>query len=310
MEKLANNIVKLRVMNGLSQDDLANKIGVSRQTIHKWEKGITSPKGDNLNLLCEVLEISTDQLLGKEPLILDKKIELAIDELKTDLKEQDAKTLEKRRKALIKKIIKCILTILLTIIIIYACYTAYKFIILTDISNKVSKYENLDNYYCEVETYNDNNLQQKRKIWYKNQKYKIETIKFNDVGEITLKTVNIINLEDNTNMVYNNDEKDGKTRVINDKKMYINGAYMYNLFPDIISKSTKIKKDNSFGINILKFKSDEKDNTYSLKINDMQIKFDKETYIPTFYNNGNESNTFIQYFKVDLNNVKDEDLNY
>lgn len=309
MEKLANNIVKLRVMNGLSQDDLANKVGVSRQTIHKWEKGITSPKGNNLNLLCEVLDVSMDQLLGKKPLILDKKIELAIDELKTDLKEQDAKTIEKRRKVLIKRIIKCILTILLTIIIIYACCTTYKFIILTDISNKVSKYENLDNYYCEIEKYNDNNLQQKKNIWYKDQKYKIETIKFNDIGEITLKTTNIINLEDNTKIVYNNDEKNDKIRELNDKEMYINGRYMYSLFPDIIKKSTKIKMENSFGINILKFKCDENDNTYNLRINNMQVKFDRETYVPTFYADGNNNDKVKQYFTIELNNISEEDLN-
>lgn len=310
MEKLANNIVKLRVMNGLSQEDLAYKIGVSRQTVHKWEKSITSPKGDNLKLLCEAFEVGPDELFGKKPLILDKKIEIAIDELKTDLKEQDAETKEKSKKELKRKLTKCILIILLVLISTYACYTAYKFTILTNIEDNISKYEKLENYYCEIETYNNEKLYEKKKIWYKNQKYKIESINYNDMGDSIRENTTIINLEDSTKIVYDDDSNNGKTRELRDKEKYVDGSYMYNLFPDIMKKSKNNKMENSFGFKEFKYKFDKISNEYSLIIDNIQTRFQKDTYIPTFYLRGNSDSIVKQYFTIVLENVNENDLNF
>ena len=41
--EIGNNIVNLRKKSGLSQEELAEKVGVARQTISKWELGETSP---------------------------------------------------------------------------------------------------------------------------------------------------------------------------------------------------------------------------------------------------------------------------
>ena len=41
MADISNNIKKLRVLHGLSQEKLAEKIGVTRQTISKWERGVS-----------------------------------------------------------------------------------------------------------------------------------------------------------------------------------------------------------------------------------------------------------------------------
>ena len=56
-------IYNLRKEHGLSQEELANKLNVSRQTISKWEVGESTPDFDKIVPLCEVFEISTEELL-------------------------------------------------------------------------------------------------------------------------------------------------------------------------------------------------------------------------------------------------------
>ena len=62
--KLNKNIYKLRKEKGLSQEELASKINVSRQTISNWELGETAPNPEQLLMLSKNLEISLDELLG------------------------------------------------------------------------------------------------------------------------------------------------------------------------------------------------------------------------------------------------------
>ena len=64
--KLANRLVELRKQNKLSQEALAEKLGLSRQSISKWERAEASPDTDNLIALAEVYGMSLDELLGSE----------------------------------------------------------------------------------------------------------------------------------------------------------------------------------------------------------------------------------------------------
>ena len=70
---LGNNISSLRKVKELSQESLAEKLNVSRQTISNWEQGQTSPNPEQLLLLSKVLEKSTDELLGNRVLLEHKK---------------------------------------------------------------------------------------------------------------------------------------------------------------------------------------------------------------------------------------------
>lgn len=63
---LGNNILKLRKSAKLSQEMLAEKVGVSRQTISNWELGETSPNPEQLKLLSKTLNISIDELLDND----------------------------------------------------------------------------------------------------------------------------------------------------------------------------------------------------------------------------------------------------
>lgn len=62
--KLGENICSLRKKNGLSQEKLAEKVNVSRQTISNWELGETAPNPEQLMLLSRVFGKSIDELVG------------------------------------------------------------------------------------------------------------------------------------------------------------------------------------------------------------------------------------------------------
>ena len=62
-QEVANRLQQLRKAKGLSQEELANILGLSRQAISKWERAETSPDTDNLICLARLYNISIDKLL-------------------------------------------------------------------------------------------------------------------------------------------------------------------------------------------------------------------------------------------------------
>jgi len=64
----ANRLLEYRKQHNLSQDELAEKIGVSRQAVSKWERAEASPDTDNLISLAKLYGISLDELVNNDPL--------------------------------------------------------------------------------------------------------------------------------------------------------------------------------------------------------------------------------------------------
>ena len=62
--EIANRLQKLRKENGYSQEELADKLGISRQAVSKWERAESSPDTDNLIVLARLYNISLDELLN------------------------------------------------------------------------------------------------------------------------------------------------------------------------------------------------------------------------------------------------------
>lgn len=62
----AENLQKLRKSKGLSQEELAGALNVSRQAIGKWENGTTYPDIENLIVLSDLFKIPIDKLVRKE----------------------------------------------------------------------------------------------------------------------------------------------------------------------------------------------------------------------------------------------------
>jgi transcriptional regulator with XRE-family HTH domain len=69
--EIANRLVELRKKSGLSQEELAAKLGLSRQAVSKWERAEASPDTDNLICLAKLYGVSLDHLLNTDESIDD-----------------------------------------------------------------------------------------------------------------------------------------------------------------------------------------------------------------------------------------------
>ena len=63
---LCQNILELRKKNGLSQEQLGEKVNVTRQTISNWELEETAPNPEQLKLLSKALNVSVDDLIDND----------------------------------------------------------------------------------------------------------------------------------------------------------------------------------------------------------------------------------------------------
>ena len=61
---LSENLKTLRRQKGFTQEELAARLNVVRQTVSKWEKGLSVPDAELLTRLAEVLEVPVSTLLG------------------------------------------------------------------------------------------------------------------------------------------------------------------------------------------------------------------------------------------------------
>ncbi len=82
--EIADCLIKLRKKHGLSQEELADKLGLSRQAVSKWERAEASPDTDNLICLAKLYGVSLDELLST-----DDDVETIVKEqVKTEAKEE------------------------------------------------------------------------------------------------------------------------------------------------------------------------------------------------------------------------------
>lgn len=123
---LSENIKALRKAKGLSQEELAIKLNVVRQTISKWENGLSVPDSDMLISLSEILEAPVSMLLGE-----------AVEEIRPDNLKVIAEKLEvinlqlAQRKTTRKKIFHwlfvtvCVVIAIIFAILIFALNSPY-----------------------------------------------------------------------------------------------------------------------------------------------------------------------------------------
>ncbi len=71
------NLKTIRKSKGFTQEELAVKVNVVRQTVSKWEKGLSVPDADTLQRIAEVLDIGVNELLGAEIQTEEDKNEIA-----------------------------------------------------------------------------------------------------------------------------------------------------------------------------------------------------------------------------------------
>ncbi|MCH5271946.1 MAG: helix-turn-helix transcriptional regulator [Lachnospiraceae bacterium] len=113
---LSENIKAIRKSKGLSQQELAVKLNVVRQTVSKWEKGLSVPDSEMLISLSEALETPVSTLLGETV------IEAAAEDLKAISEKLEVINLQlARRKAMQRKALHGLFIILcVSVVIIFA----------------------------------------------------------------------------------------------------------------------------------------------------------------------------------------------
>lgn len=93
------NIRTIRKEQGLSQEELAERIYVVRQTVSKWEKGLSVPDAELLEALSEALETPVSVLLGKNVVLREERTEVLAKKLE-EINFQLARRKERERKVL------------------------------------------------------------------------------------------------------------------------------------------------------------------------------------------------------------------
>lgn len=104
MSSFNERLFELRHQLDLSQAELANRIGVNKQTISQYERGVRRPDLDTLSILCDFFNVSSDYILGKSNVTiryvdsadLDK---LCITDLERDIISAYRRAPESRREA-------------------------------------------------------------------------------------------------------------------------------------------------------------------------------------------------------------------
>lgn len=120
---ISEKILYLRKANNLTQEELAEQLNVSRQSVSKWESEQTVPDVDKLIALSEIFKVSTDYLL--KPSQID---ELSI---KTEILEKQQKVImqkEEKRNRSIYCILSCFAIYLITFAVYTVCHHYFRVI--------------------------------------------------------------------------------------------------------------------------------------------------------------------------------------
>ena len=121
---LNENIKALRKTKGLTQEELAIRLHVVRQTVSKWEKGLSVPDAEMLQRIAEIFEVNVSQLLGS-PIHQNENVDMIAEQL-SRINEQLVVKNNRTRK--IWKVIGIILAIIIVgqLLLVALGITAYK----------------------------------------------------------------------------------------------------------------------------------------------------------------------------------------
>lgn len=93
----SERLKKLRKDSGLTQVDVASKLGISQQAYASWERGVKKPTQDNLVKIAQILNVSVDYLVGNSQETLDEldNIEFLFRMNSKDLTEEEKEIFQK-----------------------------------------------------------------------------------------------------------------------------------------------------------------------------------------------------------------------
>lgn len=138
---LNKTLKHFRTSHKMTQEELALKLAVTRQTVSKWENGISVPDADTLSKIADIFGVSVIELLGSSELLNENNTEKSDNNKETESKEFDESHVtkilaalneelavkNKQRKKIIKivKIFLIIIAVLISIPILYSLFWMY-----------------------------------------------------------------------------------------------------------------------------------------------------------------------------------------
>lgn len=123
-----NKLYNLRKQKGLSQEELANRLNVSRQTISKWEVGDSTPDMEKLIAISDMFDISLDELvMDKVPARKDESLSKSeiVGELKDKILSDESKKRTKKWVKIAAIILGVIVLIDIVSMIIYVSLNGF-----------------------------------------------------------------------------------------------------------------------------------------------------------------------------------------
>lgn len=300
-------LFEFRKNKNLSQEELAEKIGVSRQSIYAWESGKSVPDIENMSKLCQILEIKANDLTNGLNIENDNKVE---SNNKLEIKKSKLKEL--------KKIIALIFGI---IFLIYSIDSMRKLFILEKLNwlqENISYYNNYSYVQITDNTTGSGNrykLPTKQEIKHKDKCVKVRWDMINSEGNVE-SNYSWINLLTGEGYAYNMERKTYK-KIIN-----IAGTISSYNTDRIRNISNSGKVNDSLLINIINaftpsIKIKEEWDRYFLEYEveggaypaKIQEYFYKDTGIPYGKWTWNMDNTYISTrYVIDIGTVTDEDV--
>lgn len=287
----SKNLVRLRRAKGLSQENLADELDLSRQSISKWELEVSKPDTENLIKLSKLFGVRIDDLIGNE--VIDTEA------LSINVKEDTKKI----------KMLKIWRGVVISGLILFIIIVIYKFVMLFRITKIGEHYKELNNYYYEIKTYIDMNTTEKEECWYKDGKSKTVFTLYKDNNKVE-ENITYIDYINNDGFLLNNITNEKKSINVKEYLLfhdgYDRGAQLYSCFPDMVKNKSFIELVDKSLINVdVVIKECEKNIIVCL--NNGYINLEKNTLLPVanYYEDRNNNKFEFKQYNVELNSVQD-----
>ena len=284
----SENLIKLRKGKGWSQEDLADKLDISRQAVSKWEVGTSKPDIDNLMKLSKLFSKPIDELVNNK------------------IVHTEAMSIVVKKRDFKHDLLLWLRGLIVLLIVLLVIDTIYKFTMLFIITMGEQKYKELDNYHYVVTTYDDTNLISKEESWYKegisktinstyvngNPQEMITYLDYqNNIGYI---------LDGNTNMKLNIDVKE-KFDIY---KEYIMGTRLFANLPEEIKKADFVYIMNKI-IKTSLISLDSIEDKIFLTLDGKHITLEKETLLPisVSYPENSDDKYVVTYYTMEIGSV-------
>lgn len=283
--KFNDNLVNLRKKKGWSQEELADKLDMSRQAVSKWEVGTSKPDIDNAIKISKLFGVSIDELVNN------------------DIVKTEAISINVKKKSKKQKLMVWLRRTLIVLAVIYVVNVIYNFAVLFTITQAELKYKELNNYHYIITTYDNEGLKEKEECWFKDGVSKTNNIVYTN-GE-PQETITCIDYNEMIGYIINGNKKStiNMQEYFKYNKNSIVEKQFYSRLPDLLKDKdilNLISKLKNFWDISIKINQE----NILICIEDNYINLERDNIVPYswYYKDSATGEFVITYFKIDTNN--------